>query len=243
MDIVIPLRRAIINEPLRYTVRSIEKNMPGHKIWFSGYAPKFFSGNLNVVENTTFGDNKYWRSHHNQLAAVKHSGVSDPFLLFNDDFFVMKPVGEFEDRHRGPLTDSIARLEAKVGASGYLGGMKLTLQVLKELGVEDPVDYGLHIPLTIHKDKWLEAWKIRLQYKDRKYPIHMRTLYGNLAQVATKQMDDVKISEEDVAPTGDETFLSSMSDSFTNGLVGEYVKSKFPEPSEYEGGPNVFVLK
>lgn len=217
--------------------------MPGYKIWFSGYTPKIFSGKMNVVENATVGDNKYWRSHNNQLAACKHSGVSDPFLLFNDDFFVMKPVEEFEDRHRGPLADSIRRLEAKVGMSGYLGGMKLTLRILKELGVEDPVDYGLHIPMTIHKQGWLDAWAIRMKYKDEKYPVHMRTLYGNLNNIATKQMDDIKISEEDVAPTGEEQFLSSMSDSFTNGLVGEYVRSKFPERSKLEDGLNTFVLK
>ena len=100
-DIVIPLRRALLNEELRYTLRSIEKNMPGHKIWFSGYRPKFFSGKLNVVENATLEGNKYQKSHSNQMAACKHPEVSETFLLFNDDFFVMKPVTEFEDAHRG----------------------------------------------------------------------------------------------------------------------------------------------
>lgn len=224
-------------------MRSIEKNFPGHKIWFSGYRPKFFSGNLNVVENATLGDNKYQRSHNNQYAAVMDDRISDPFLLFNDDFFVMKPLGEFEDRHRGPLAESIRRLEAKVGASGYLNGMKLTLRILQEMGFEEPVDYGLHIPLTIHKQKWLEAWKIKQGYDHEKYPVHMRTLYGNMAGLAVEAMEDVKISDETTAPKGDEPFLSTMNDSFTNGIVGQYIRKHFPDPSEYEGGLNMFVLK
>jgi len=237
MDIIIPLRRAIINEELRYTIRSIEKNMPGHEIWFSGYCPRIFSQKVNVVENTTFGDNKYWRSHHNQLAAVKDSRVSDPFLLFNDDFFVMEPIEEFVDYHRGPLVESIARLEKQVGASGYLNGMKLTLDILKELGVADPLDYGLHIPLTIHKKEWLKAWKIRKKYADNPYPVHMRTLYGNLANVAQyeNRMDDVKISDPSVITGFDRDFLSTMRDSFTGGHVGQHVREQFSSVSKLEG--------
>ena len=243
-DIVIPLRRALLNEELRYTIRSIEKNMPGHKIWFSGYRPKFFSGKLNVVENPTLEGNKYQKSHSNQMAACKHPGVSDPFLLFNDDFFVMKPVAEFEDFHRGPVTERIAELEELVGASGYLNALKLTLTILKELGVEDPVDYGLHIPLTVYKDKWIEAWNLQMKHNPDKKPVHMRTVYGNLNNVASKRMDDVKISDKTTSPRGDETFLSSVDDSFNTGKIGDYIRKSFPDLSTFEGGVNnTTVLK
>lgn len=237
-DIVIPLRRALLNEELRYCVRSIEKNMPGHKIWFSGYRPKFFSKKLNVVENTIPSGNKYVKSHSNQMAACKHPEVSDTFLLFNDDFFVMKPVTEFEDHHRGLVTDRIKELENLVGASGYLNALKLTLRILKELGVEDPVDYGLHIPLTVNKKKWIEAWNLQLKHNPEKKPVHMRTVYGNLNNIASKQMDDIKISDKTTMPTGDETFLSSNDDSFNTGKIGDYIRAAFPDLSTFEGGVN-----
>ena len=237
-DIVIPLRRALLNEELRYTVRSIQKNMPGRTIWFSGYRPKFFAGKVNVVENSTLEGNKYNKSHSNQMAACKDPRVSDTFLLFNDDFFVMQPITEFEDAHRGLVTDRIAELEKLIGASGSLNALKLTLDILKELGVEDPVDYGLHIPLTVNKKKWLEAWKIQMEHNPEKKPVHMRTVYGNLNNVANRQMDDIKISDKLTAPRGDEPFLSSNDDSFNTGKVGDYIREKFPDLCELEGRVN-----
>lgn len=218
--------------------------MPHNRIWLIGYQPKWLTGPVKLLRvNVPYGS-KYAKSHNNQLQACKHPYISDPFLLFNDDFFVMKPVEHFEDYHRGPLVDSIKRLKSTVGGSAYVNGMELTLQILKELGVEDPLDYGLHIPLTVHKQRWIKAWQLQLRYNKDKKAVHMRTIYGNLNNIAQKQMDDIKISNRKSLPTTDEFFLSTNDDSFNAGAVGDYIRSSFKEHCKYESAvEKPFVLK
>jgi hypothetical protein len=233
MDIVIPLKRSIQNEELRYTIRSICKNMPHRKIWLAGYSPKWLYGIGYIKVQVPYGS-KYKKAAANILAACRDPRVSDDFLLFNDDFFVMQPITDFQNLHRGPLIDHLKRLEKDYAAKPYYEGMKRTYDILRRMGFENPVNYGLHIPMIINKKKWLEAWEMQEEYNPKRLPLHLRTFYGNVFQVGGEQIDDVKLAKLTEIPSGEELFLSSNDNSFAIGNIGDYVRSKFYQPCKYE---------
>jgi hypothetical protein len=245
LDIVIPVKTSYINEELRYTLRSIAKNMPGHKIWLLGYKPVWLDGPVEFIRVEAPVSNKYRNVAASIRTACKDNRISENFLLFNDDFFVVKPVTEHTDFKRCPITDSIERLSSLNSHSKtYLNSLKLTDDILRRMGFDNPADYGLHIPITYNRKKWLKAWNTQLEHNPEKLPVHMRTIYGNMYDLAQDFMNDIKISNLEDSPTGDETYLSANDSSFTQGKIGEYIRERFQEVCIYEGTVNnTFVLK
>jgi hypothetical protein len=239
---VIPVKTSYINEELRYTLRSIAKNMPGHKIWLLGYKPVWLDGPVEFVRVNAPVSNKYYNVAASIKTACKDDRISEDFLLFNDDFFVMKPVTNHTHFKRCPITDSITRLSEFGGT--YLNSLKLTNDILRRMGFDDPADYGLHIPITYNRQKWLKAWNTQLKHNPERLPVHMRTIYGNMYNLSDNFMDDIKISNLEDVPTGEETYLSANDSSFTQGKIGDYVRERFQEVCIYEGTVNnTFVLK
>lgn len=244
MDIVIPLKRAMINEELRYTLRSICKNVPHNQVWLAGYKPTWLHGPIGFVAVPVPLGDKYIKAATNILTACRDERITPDFLLFNDDFFVMQPITDFQNQHRGPLIDHLRQLEESGDLSSYYKGMKLTYDILRHEGFDDPLNYGLHIPMIINKKKWLEMWEWQLKHNPDKKPVHLRTLYGNLFNIGGEQVADVKIADYAKDPDGSEHFLSSNDNSFAIGGIGHYVRSKFPDICKYESAePNMFVLK
>lgn len=234
MDIVIPLKRAIINEELRYTLRSICENVSHEIVWLSGYKPSFLQGPVGEVPVSVPFGNKYNKAANNILAACKHSEVTDDFMLFNDDFFVMKPLKDFKNMHRGLLTDHMKELEVKGITNPYSHGMQRTYDLLQALGHKEPLDYGLHIPMIINKQKWIDMWKQLKELNPEGKPVHLRTFYGNIYNIGGEEIKDSKIAEFDEVPTGEEIFLSSNDDSFAQGEIGRHVMQRFRLSCKYE---------
>lgn len=76
---------------------------------------------------------KYRGSTANLRAAVEHPGVTQEFLYFNDDFFVMPPLAAMLVLHRGPA----ARVEqhyVRRSKGVYLRGLRETRGLLPGWG-------------------------------------------------------------------------------------------------------------
>lgn len=207
--------------------------MPHREIWLAGYKPNWLYGIGYIPVEVPYGS-KYKKAATNILTACKDPRVSDDFLLFNDDFFVMHPVTDFQNQHRGPLIDHLKRLQGDHASKPYYDGMKRTYDILRRMGFEEPLNYGLHIPMIINKKKWLEAWKMQEEYNPKRLGLHLRTFYGNVFNVGGKQINDVKLANPHQRPETEGIFLSSNDSSFANGFIGDYVRSRFPEPCKYE---------
>ena len=65
------------------------------------------------------------------------------------------------------------------------------------------------------------------------YPM-FRSLYGNHHKIGGIITDDVKITALDIRPTGRELLLSTNDESFRKGMVGEYIRTTFPDKCKYE---------
>jgi len=227
---VVYLCREGENEELRYSLRSL-RNLPHDRVWIFGGAPEWLRGaELVPVDQRA---SKYRVTTAAMRAACLHPGVSDPFVLMNDDFFVMEPVAELPVLNRGPVDVVAEDYARRIGTSRYLKGMLATRDLLRELGYRRPLSYELHVPLPVHKAEMLEALEVG---EAAGIPVlHKRTLYGNLAGLGGETIADVKVCgrRRQTLPAG--PWLSTLDATFPSVLP--LLARRFPRPSPFEPPP------
>lgn len=224
-DVVYVVRPGERNEELRYSLRSL-RNLPHGKVWISGYCPKWVTGVGVILTETKPGGHASAKA--NLRAACEHPEVSERFVYFNDDFFVMQPLETTPVMHRGPLADVIANDRL---AKAYTRAMKETLAILTEQGVETPLMYDLHAPMMVTKAGMLEALDL-CSYS----MIQERTVYGNLQQVGGELRRNHKVYRMDRGWQS-WSFLSTNDHGFRTHPVGQYIRSCFDTGSPYEADP------
>lgn len=234
MDVVYLCREGE-NEELRYSLRSLI-NLPHERVWVFGGAPEWATEIEHVPVDQH--DTKYRVTTRALRAACEHPGVSDPFALWNDDFYVMRQVDEVPVLHRGLVADVLADYVRRWhGGSSYSRGMAQTAALLASLGFPRPLSYELHVPLPIHKGAMLKALDVGAASGIA--VLHKRTLYGNLARLGGERLSDVKIvggREGRIAGRGiahaRSTWLSSSDASFAG--LEPLLRHRFPAPSRHE---------
>lgn len=222
-DIVIPCRPGD-NEELRYALRSL-KNIPHRDVWIIGGMPDW-------VRNVRFYEyprstTKYETTTQHVVTACTHPEISDPFILMNDDFYVMHPLRSLPILNRGTVARVIADYEQRGIQSSYVDGMRATLARLEQHGHKNPLSFELHVPLTVHKKPMLTALDMCTGI-----PVaHKRTAYAAVAGLKGRTVKDVKVSETGATiPTG--AFLSSSDDTFD--YLRPTLEAAFPDPGPYE---------
>ncbi|MEC3995152.1 hypothetical protein VSR01_17080 [Actinacidiphila sp. DG2A-62] len=225
-DIVYPVRPGNTNQELRYSLRSLA-NLPHGRVWIAGHMPPWVrhAGHIPVEPQAT----KYKGSTANLRAAVEHEEVSEEFLYFNDDFFLMRPLVSMPVLHRGPL-DRVERYYAHRPNGSYLRGLRETRELLGELGHRQPLSYELHVPMPMTKARVRETLEVGAHLE----VLHKRTLYGNLHQVGGREISDPKILTRSPQFPQSAPFLSTSPDTFAHGLVGRFIRAAFPVPGPYE---------
>lgn len=224
MDVVYIVGSGDDNEELRYSLRSL-RNLPHDAVWIAGYIPRWVTGVGRIpVEQAS---HKYANGVANVKAACLHPGVSEEFVYFNDDFFVLRPIDAIPVLHRGPMR--VVGMKRKRQAS-YRVGAADTYRLLLRLGAPEPIAYEpIHVPMRFEKSKLLETLET-----GRDVPaLWYRTLYGNQWSVGGTEHPNVKVSRRE-APDTDLAFLSTNSRSFRLGKAGALVRRLFPDPSPYE---------
>lgn len=232
-DVVYVVRRGEDNEPLRYSLRSLA-HVPHGTVWIAGYTPTWVRG-VRSIDAPQTGRSRFDRSQDNLAAACAHPEVSDSFVLFNDDFYAMEPLGEVPMLHRGRLADVIGRPLGGKRRRSPLAYMQTAMEtgwLLTDLGVPDPLSYDLHLPMPIDKGRMGETIEIA---RRKDVPAgHIRTLYGNYHQVGGQQAEDVKPREGARDPRiPDGPWLSS-GDRSWRGKLGAHIRAALPTPSPYE---------
>lgn len=214
------------NEELRYSIRSIEKNMPSSSIWVIGYRPEWYIGNFIKINDvgTKFDNIK------NCIRKIPEiDTISENFILMNDDFFALKKIDTFKNFHGGYLEDKINRYKESKMSNKYIKLLELTNKQLKNYGIDNPIDYDIHVPITMNKEK-LESI-IDVAY----FP---RSTYGNLVKLDASPRLDVKIYSNKKYDIDIETldFISTEDQSFIK-IKDSLLKKIFSEKSSLEN-PN-----
>jgi hypothetical protein len=236
-DIVIPLRRGAWNDELRYTLRSIEANVPHHRIVIVGGSPDWLRPAEGLIHLPREQTASKWQ---NSIGNVEHAiktfqdselPLSPGFLLFNDDFYVMRPIERMPVYTQGRLSERIEIYRRKHHTGAYWRGMVETYVRLKQLGFGDPLSYGLHMPLPIYPGVYLDA----IAKGKGIEALHMRTLYGNLAYLGGEVREDVKVHHQPQEAWSTD-YLSSNDNMHLNGMEA-LLRNTFPMPSRYEVEP------
>lgn len=227
-DIVYILKEDMDPAELIYSLRSIERNFPHGRVWFVGGQPEGLVPDGRIRHKQT-GMSKWERVRSSWMEIIRNKDISDDFFLFNDDFFVMEPFkGDFVNYTGGTLEKRISGLVKAVGNSKYVKELDQARRMLINDGY-DTMSFALHMPFLVNKRLVFET------LSTFNSPM-FRSLYGNQHHIPYRSHEDVKIFEndKDVPPSID--FLSTTEESFRHGLVGEYIREQFREPSKYEEG-------
>ena len=217
MDVVIPLRDkpSVYNdEELRYCLRSIDKYMDVRDVWVVGQPRDWLS--VNWIPLSDQVKSRYSSAHRKIRAACDNPFVSDPFVLFNDDFFLLKPTEEFPDYYDGTL-------QQRINSSGgdYLNMLK------KSQRFSDGKNYATHTPALIKKEI----------FKTIPEGISYRIAYGSRSGNEKKPIKDPKIYNQkdhfDFREWVKGKAMFSTSD-FSFHYILREMKQLYPEPSRWE---------
>jgi hypothetical protein len=191
-----------VNEELKYSIRSVVESFPETNIWVVGGKPDWYTGNYIKVEQK---ESKYKNAVKNLETICLAQEISESFILMNDDFYIIKKID---------------------GNSQYTRKLSGTYKKLKALGFENPLDYELHVPMIMEKEKL----KIVLELLDQ---FLWRSIYGNKFDVGGTQMEDVKVYNSGPLVLksynlniDDHTYLSSADSSFNsifNFIIDRYI--------------------
>ena len=226
-DVIYILKNDINVGELRCSLRSIEKNLEHGDVWFVCGQPKGFVPDHRLVISQV-EKSKWERVRGSLLKVCECKDVPNKFWLFNDDFYVLKPVTSEAPLYQGLLRDHILRVEKRHGAiTGYTKRLRECEQVLKDAELST-FDYAVHMPMLIDKKKMLETLKT--------FPTcpMFRCLYGNYAEIGGVMHPDVKVLDvtEGINPNAD--YLSTDNTSFTYGQVGCELREMFKDKCRYE---------
>lgn len=227
-DVVYILKNDIKTDEIRYSLRSIEQNLPHKNVWFVGGQPAGLKPDK-ALPMKQKGILKWEKARSSLLAICKNDEVSNKFWLFNDDFFVLEPVTSDKPFFGGLLHDHILRIEHKYRdkRTAYTKALRYCEEVLNNADLTT-FDYALHLPMLVDKKKMLETLEAFPEC-----PM-FRTLYGNNAEIGGTYHEDVKITAiTEHIPNGAD-YVSTSDSSFMYGMVGRDIKKRFPDKCKYE---------
>lgn len=228
-DVVYFVKNSPSNEELRFSLRSVERNFPHRKVWIFGGKPEYIEPD-EFVPIRQVGNTKWEKVRNMLFNCCEHKGVSEDFFLFNDDFFVMQPIKEYQPIFDGSIYKRIIQAEGRNydKPSAYTAQLRKMVHELERYCPDAPMNnYAVHMPMLINKEKALCVLK--------KFQSPMfRTIYGNYWNVGGVEMKDMKILWTNQKIEESAPYLSSDDASFMNREIGRYVKGIFKERSKYE---------
>lgn len=231
-DIVYFLKNTPVNEELRYSLRSVEENWEYNRVWFYGGCPDGIRPDHHV--SPLQDKPSKWENVRSMiLKACKNDQITENFWLFNDDFFILRPISEdMKPQYNGTLDYQIKRVEAKHGGSqtDYTYRLRHLVKTLEHTG-NPTLNYSVHKPILINRKKAIEVLE--------KFPDEpmFRALYGNYWNIGGEDGSDNKIMVQyfDLAKVKDRwNFLSTNDESFRTGNIGRYIREKFKNKSRFE---------
>lgn len=235
LDVVYVIKDAAYNKELRYSLRSL-KNYPHRKVVFYGGKPVGLKPDRQVVVNQK-GETKYDRVHNMLEMIALDDELTEDIVLFNDDFFVLKPQKIFNlCTTYDSLAEYIMRIEIKNGGrpTPYTLRLKETLAQIWNPENFCPANSETHTPMVFNRKQLLEILN--------KYPgLHgVRSLYTHESTASEdeaiylRRIFDVKITDLESTPDPEDDFASTSDESFADGKAGRFIREMFPKKCKYE---------
>lgn len=228
MDIVYFVKNTAKNPELIHSVRSVCENFPYGRIWFLGGCPEGIIPDCHISIQP-ISKIKTKTTANLMKEACNNPLITDDFILFNDDFFVMKKVTNLLPRYYSTLNETAARIKQMYSQpTKYTVLLERAAEALKEAGCTT-FNFDMHVPMILNKKKMLAVME--------KFPGIgcKRSLYGNYYKLwrTGVEQKDVKIHGMG-AYVLNSTFVSTDDETFLKGETGRILRKRFVEPCKYE---------
>ena len=216
---------------LRYSIRSIAKNLEYNRLWIYGGKKSPIVPDRYVRIMNQNGADKWSKVRSMYREVCLNDEITEDFILFHDDFFIMKPIRSIEPEYRGSFEDHISDIERKFGnnLTTYTKILRHASETLR-MANKGTLSYELHKPFIFNRKKLLEIME--------KYPNEhcLRSIYANYYEIGGKKTYDVKIFDKEPAfDYTKEKILSTDDCIIVDGNEHwDYIRKQFPEKCRYE---------
>lgn len=228
LDIVYFVKPDQVNNELLYSLRTVDRHFPHRQVWFVGGQPIELvpDQRMAIIQH---GANRYEKVRNMVRDVCLNDSITEDFWLFNDDFFVLRPIDYLPPWYNGLLREHVANVEHRNNGlpSKYTRQLRRTIEVLREAGC-NILNYAVHAPMKINRRKMLETIE---RFPD--CPM-FRALYGNHHEIGGVDAPDCKIVRPEIPIPEGARFVSTSDSSFINGLVGRQIRERFPDKSRWE---------
>lgn len=180
------------NLEIKLSLRSIEQNGSNiGRVFVVGEKP----GWIQNIEHIPFED-KYKKENNvfGKLITVAKSDISENFLYFNDDFYMMKPF----NAETYPYFCTCEKIAYIPNPSRFQSISNRAIQKLKSMGVEKPKDFRGHCPMKLNKTNLLSLESMYEQVKNNNVGYEFRNIYGNLFIKEYEMGSDCKTFGDDL---------------------------------------------
>lgn len=181
----------------KYSLRSVAKYLKNFsRVVVIGSLPRCNHESLDIpflfIPYADRDGDKQQNARSKLLHICNTAGISERFLLMNDDFFFLKDCTldeSFPYFRMGTITQHIAWRENN--PSNYLRSLRNTEAALKAKGL--PLrDYEVHGPIVYDKTKLRQVLTTEFNW-DTKHGMLIRSVYANFCQVEGTVLSDLKI--------------------------------------------------
>ncbi len=208
------------NQEIKFSLRSIEKHLTNYgKIYVIGERPNLQNINFIPLKDGKHPGLNIW----NKVLTACQSDISENFLFFNDDHFLLQNF----DACTFPYYCN-STLEAYVKNRGndlYGRIAKNSLSFLQDRQLPTKF-FDIHYPMRINKNRFLE---LNSQLKPTVDGYIMKSLYANFIQAEGTEIRDCKMK---VIPTEHFKCFSTFP-GVVEGLQ-DFMKRNYPKKSIYE---------
>lgn len=228
MDIVYILKNDVGAEELRYSLRSVCENFPHRKVWIYGGKPEGIEPDEYVYFNQR--GVMPWEKVISTIKEIsRNKAITEDFYLFNDDFYIMKPMEEIPVYYDRTLFRRIQQVEKSRGGARSLYSQQLrrTRDALQSEGYKT-FNYEVHMPMLINRKK---ADRLIERYPKMSM---FRSTYGNIYDIGGEQHKDMKIANPNLEPPVGCDFLSTADGELSETAVGRFIMNRFPNTCKYE---------
>jgi len=236
IDLICTLGRGSLWNDLeiKYSLRSIEKHLSNYgNIWIVGYRPPF----LQNVRHIEFKDEhpcKETNIYRKILRACQEKEISDDFLFFNDDHFILQDfiAGDFPYFWKSNLRDSSKMMKP---GNRYKKAVDNAYRTLSSLGLETK-SFDIHMPIIYNKKKFID---VMTKYDwDQKVSYVVKSMYANSLKIEGVREPDCKINSQITETEIKEIIKDRKVFSMGNGAIGfkmlNVLNELYPNPSKYE---------
>lgn len=224
-----------LNNEIRFSLRSIEKHLKNYRdVYIVGHNPGFLKDIIHIPceENGAWKEKNIF---YKTLCAANAAQISEDFLFFNDDHFLVSDfdVNAFPYFYKGTLLETINTKPFAVG--GYWNPLRNTNAMLQVRGYTT-LNYDHHSPIIYNKEKIKQLekmydWTVMGGYI-------LKSLYGNTFKVEGIYEPDCKINQcssiADCRNIIDQRKLFSIGDNAINAEFTQLMNSLYPNPSRWE---------